>query len=47
MKIPSRYEVITIYSNQEDARKAEGTKKPKSKQVNLIEEEAESSRRNL
>ena len=36
MKIPSRFEVITVYGSQEVARKVEGTWVPHNKQVNSI-----------
>ena len=39
MKIPSKYEVITIFGSQEDARKAEGSWAPQCKQVNIVGEE--------
>jgi hypothetical protein len=39
MKIPSCYEVITVFGNQDDARRTEGGWRPGDVQVNAIEEE--------
>ena len=41
MKILIKYEVITIFGSQRDARKAEDTQTPQSKQVNVLKEKAE------
>ena len=39
MKIPGRFEVITVLGNQEAARKAENAWVPNSAQVNLVNKE--------